>query len=63
MRMSITKVLNFLFNKFQTVLLLVGLLMVVIATWGLFSFYVALMLAGLIMVSRAFLIDYEKKGG
>lgn len=63
MRMSITKVLNFLFNKFQTVLLLVGLLMVVIATWGLFSFYVALMLAGLIMVSLAFLIDYEKKGG
>ena len=63
MQMNIMAVLNFLFKHIQAVLLLVGLLTVVIATWGLFSFYLALMLAGLIMVLLAFLIDYEKRVG
>lgn len=61
--MNITKVKNFLFSYAQTVLLILGLLIVVIAVWGLFNFYIALMLAGIFMILLAFLIDHEKKGG
>lgn len=59
--MNITKVKNFFFKYVQTILLLLGLVMIVIATWGLFNFYIALMLAGIFMILLAFLINYERR--
>ncbi|KRN11475.1 hypothetical protein FD00_GL000005 [Liquorilactobacillus mali KCTC 3596 = DSM 20444] len=54
---------NFLSKYIQGVLLVLGMLLLIIGvafTWG---FFIAVMLAGLLMIVLAFLINYERSEG
>lgn len=55
------RVKNFLSNYIQTILLILGMLLLIIGVGGCLGFFIALMLAGIGLIVLAFLINYEKK--
>ena len=57
--MNTLKAMNFLFN--QGTLLSLGLIMITIATYGLYGFYKALGVAGFFLVVIAVILNSERK--
>lgn len=60
MQTVITKVTTFLSNYVQTILLILGLLVIAVGLAGILGFYIALIFIGICLVSLAFLVNYEK---
>lgn len=60
MQTVITKVTTFLSSYIQTILLILGLMVIIIGVAGILGFYIALIFAGIFLVVLALLINYEK---
>lgn len=60
MQIVITKVTTFLSSYIQTILLILGLMVIIIGLAGILGFYIALIFAGIFLVVLALLINYEK---
>ncbi|KAL3949493.1 MULTISPECIES: hypothetical protein [Lentilactobacillus] len=60
MQTVITKVTTFLSSYIQTILLILGLMVIIIGLAGILGFYIALIFAGIFLVVLALLINYEK---
>ncbi|MBU7554488.1 hypothetical protein [Pediococcus ethanolidurans] len=59
--MNIMKIIHSIFNL-QTVLLVVGLLLIVVGLWLWLGYQIGLIALGVAMVVIALLINYEKGG-
>lgn len=59
--MNFTRVKNFLSNYTQTILLIIGLILINFGVLALLNVGAFLICAGLSMIAVAFLINYEKK--
>ncbi|AMV59948.1 Hypothetical protein ADU71_0269 [Pediococcus damnosus] len=59
--MNIMKTIHSIFNL-QTVLLVVGLLLIVVGLWLWLGYQIGLIVLGVAMVVIALLINYEKGG-
>ncbi|WP_149315520.1 hypothetical protein [Lentilactobacillus buchneri] len=60
MQTVITKAMTFLSSYIQTILLILGLMVIIIGLAGILGFYIALIFAGIFLVVLALLINYEK---
>lgn len=60
MQTVITKVTTFLSSYIQTILLILGLMVIIIGLAGILGFYIALIFAGIFLVVLALLINYER---
>ncbi|GED94096.1 hypothetical protein FCF15_11155 [Lentilactobacillus buchneri] len=60
MQTVITKVTTFLSSYIQTILLILGLMVIIIGLAGILGFYIALIFAGIFLVVLALLINCEK---
>lgn len=61
--MNFTKVRNFLFKYIQTILLIIGLILIDFGILALLNAGAFLVCSGLSFLSLAFLINYEKVRG
>lgn len=61
--MNFIKVKNFLFKYIQTILLVIGLILIDFGVLALLNAGAFLICTGLSVLSLAFLINYEKQGG
>lgn len=59
--MNFTRVKNFLFSYMQTILLIIGLILINLGVLVLLNVGAFLVCTGLSMIAVAFLINYEKK--
>ncbi|MCT4397318.1 hypothetical protein NR458_00160 [Pediococcus ethanolidurans] len=59
--MNIMKIIHSIFNL-QTVLLVVGLLLIVVGLWLWLGYQIGLIVLGIAMIVIALLINYEKGG-
>ncbi|MBU7563007.1 hypothetical protein KGP45_02520 [Pediococcus ethanolidurans] len=59
--MNIMKIIHSIFNL-QTVLLVVGLLLIVVGLWLWLGYQIGLIVLGVAMIVIALLINYEKGG-